>query len=110
MPASPQAFHDDRLPSLARVHRCGDTSGQRTGDGAACRIGVLIRGPEKGARTGAKNGGSGRFLVELALIPGKRLAGGKIALEGSRGLSVEDRRVIGAAVRAGSKRGRREEE
>jgi hypothetical protein len=105
MPASSQAFHDDRLPSLARVHRCGDASGKCTGDSPACRIGVLICGSEKRAGTGAQNGGPGRFLVELALIPGKRLAGGKIALEGRGGLSVEDRRVIGAAIRAGGECG-----
>jgi hypothetical protein len=87
------------------VHRYGDASGQRTGDGAACRIGVLILGSEESAGTSAQNGGSGRFLVEMALIPGKRLTGGKIALEGNRGLSVEDRRVIGAAVRAGGECG-----
>jgi hypothetical protein len=70
MPASPQAFLDDRLPSLARVYRSGDSSGQRTGDGATCRICVVIRSPEECAGTGAQNGGSGRFLIELALIPG----------------------------------------
>jgi hypothetical protein len=88
VPAAAQAFHDDRFSPLACIDGARDASGQSACDGAACRIRIVIRSPDQGAGTGAENGGPGRFLIELALIPGEGLAGSKIAPEGYGRLSV----------------------
>jgi hypothetical protein len=82
----------------------GCNARQRAGDGAARRVRIFIRGPEKrtGAGAGAENGRAGGLLIQLALIVGERLAGGQVGLEGGCGRAVEDRRAICTAITAGS--------
>jgi hypothetical protein len=110
VPAAPQAFHDDGFPPLACVDGAGDTSGQRAQDSATRGIRIVIRGSEQSAGTGSQNGRACGFLIELALIAGKRLTGGKVGLEGGRGRAVQDRGIVGTTIGAGARRtGRRPE-
>jgi hypothetical protein len=51
---------------------------ERAGDGAARRIRIVIGGSEQCAGTGSEDNRACGFLIELALVAGKRLAGGQV--------------------------------
>jgi hypothetical protein len=108
--ASAQTLHDDGFAPLACIDGTGDTSGQRARDGAARRVRIVIGGPEKGTGAGTEDSRAGGLMIEVALIAGKRLAGGKVALEGRCGRAVEDRSVVRTASGAGSQKDRKEAE
>jgi hypothetical protein len=103
VPAAAQALHDDGFAPLACVDGAGDPAGQRAGDGAACGIRIVIRGSQQRTGTGTEDGRACGFLVELALIAGERLTGGKVGLEGGRGRAVKDRRIVRTSIGAGAR-------
>jgi hypothetical protein len=80
VPAPAKAFHDDGFAPLACIDGAGDTSGERAGDSATRGIRTVIGGSQQRTGTGTQNGRAGGFLVELALIAGERLTGGKVGL------------------------------
>jgi hypothetical protein len=102
VPAPAKAFHDDGFPPFACIDGAGDTARERAGDGAARRIRIVIGSPQQRTGTGTEENRAGGFLIELALIAGERLTGGKVGSEGGRWRTVQYRRVVRTAVSAGA--------
>lgn len=74
------ALDDDGFAAFARIHRAGDASGQRTGNGASQDISVIVEFAEQGTGASAHDRCASGFLIELPLVAGQGLAGGEVAL------------------------------
>jgi len=108
VPASAQALDDNGLASFARTDGACDASGEGPGSSASEDVAVIVSHARKRSGPSAENGRAGGFVVEPALIPRERLAGGQIGSESPGWRAVEDRGVVRAAIATGAeKRGQK---